>query len=158
VARLRIEGTEKGNLARALLEKLGDRAGGLTLEPFRQYGLTAGFRIRASDGRTGTLAHVAGASVYRSGRYKVNVADIDAIAVPCVLEAIKSREVVVIDEINRMLIFSEKMRVAIRAAFESNKHIVVTLQDKPHGFVDRIRELTEPVRSLEDAMARLGSL
>jgi nucleoside-triphosphatase len=154
--KLVLEGPDRSAIARELLARLGPRAGGVITVPIRQGDSVVGYRVRTPDGREGTIAHIAGASLYRAGKFKVNVPEIDAVAVPAIREALRSNLVVLIDEVNKMCLFSEKFRQAVLEAMDSDRHVVVTLQDKPHGFVDRLRPRLDAVRSLEAALERLG--
>lgn len=129
----------KTTLLRKVAQALGARAGGFTTEPIWQAGEKAGYRIVTLDGRSGVLSHMTGVSLYHVGRFKVNLEGIDALVVPSIREAVAQKEFVVIDEIHKMQLFSDKFRAAVDEAFQSARRIVASIQDKPHGFIDKIR-------------------
>lgn len=129
----------KTTLLRKVAQALGERAGGFITEPIWQAGEKVGYRIVTLDGRSGILSHMTGVSLYRVGRFKVNLEDIDAVVVPSIREAAARKEFVLIDEIHKMHLFSDKFRAAVEEAFASPRRVIASLQDKPHGFIERIR-------------------
>jgi nucleoside-triphosphatase len=159
MAKVLIEGPRRGEILRQLFERLDARAGGVALIPVRQGEMVVGFRARSHSGREGTIAHMTGASLYRAGKYKVNIEEIDAVVVPAIRDALRTRQVVLIEEIGKMTLFSEKFREAVREAFGSSRHIVAAVQERPHGFVERLRAL-EGVRvetTLDGVLALLAA-
>lgn len=148
----------RNDTMRELFIRLGARAGGVVIVPFSQFDTGVGYKVKTHLGREGMLAHVTGASLYRAGKYKVNLDDIDLVVVPALRDALMSREVILIDEIGKMMLFSEKFRSVVAEAFDSKKHVVASLQEKPHGFVDRIKKLPGTVlaQTAEEVLSHIA--
>jgi nucleoside-triphosphatase len=157
VAKILVEGPARNETMRELFTRLGERAGGAVLVPFSQFHTGVGYKVKTHLGREGMIAHVTGASLYRAGKYKVNVDDVDLVVVPAIRDALQTREVVLIDEIGKIMLFSERFRQAVLEAFDSDKHVVASVQDKPHGFVDKVRKLPGVVaeQTLSEVMSHL---
>lgn len=117
-------------------------AGGFYTGELREGGERVGFSITTLDGRTGTLASVGLASPVKVSRYGVNVRDVDEVAADAVERAIRDPSVafVVIDEIGAMEIASVRFREAVRAALDSPKPVLGTIQVKQNQFLDLVKE------------------
>lgn len=94
-----------------------------------------GFSIETFDGKKGTLAHVNVESPFCVSRYRVNVKDIEEVCVPSL--NLKSG-VIVIDEIGKMELFSEKFREKVTEVLDTGK-VVATVMEKSHPFTDNIK-------------------
>jgi len=60
----------------------------------------------------------------RIGKYRVNVTDLESIAVVAVINAVKNADAIGIDEIGPMELTSEKFRDAVKKAVESRKPLL----------------------------------
>ncbi len=158
MAKVLVEGPQRNEVIRQLFLKLGERAGGCLLVPFSQFHTGVGYKVKTHLGREGMLAHVTGASIYRAGKYKVNVDDVDLVVVPAIRDALQTRDIILIDEIGKIMLFSERFRNVILEALESPKHVVASIQDKPHGFVDKVRAFPGVAveQTLSEVLAHLG--
>ncbi len=114
-------------------------AGGFFTEEIRESGKRTGFRIITLDGKTGTLAYK-GRGEYKIGSYSVNIKDLEEIAVKSIISAIKSKEIIVIDEIGKMEIFSFKFRDAVIGALNSSKFVIGVIHRENSGFFREIKE------------------
>jgi len=126
------------------LERRGLKAGGMVSREVREAGTRIGFELRdLSSGRTGWLSHVRNPVGPQVGRYRVNLADLDAIGVKAIQEAVTREDIglVAIDEIGPMELFSPAFREAVRKALRSPKPLVGVLHQRAK---DR---LIEEVRS-----------
>ena len=91
------------------------------------------------DGREGLLAHAGISSPHRVGRYGVQMLDLEAIAVPEVRDAVRRGQVVVIDEIASMELFSDAFREAVLDALDAPCRVLATIQNRVHPFLDALR-------------------
>jgi nucleoside-triphosphatase len=134
-------GVGKTTAVRRAVQDLGARAGGFYTEEVRRRGSRVGFRLVTLDGATGTLADVNIPSGCRVGRYGVNLHDLDSIGVGALRQALVDQdvEVVVVDEIGRMELYSEAFRAWVLAVLESDKLLVGTVMAAPHPWVDAIK-------------------
>ncbi|MEM2419717.1 MAG: NTPase [Candidatus Bathyarchaeia archaeon] len=107
------------------LKTKGYRVGGMVSREVRVGGTRIGFEIiDLASGKRGWLAHVNQKTGPQVGKYRVNLADLDGVGAEAILKAVKECDVVAIDEIGPMELFSEKFRRAVQEAFESGKIVV----------------------------------
>ena len=133
-------GSGKTTLVKKLIERLsGHDAGGFYTEEIRESGERTGFRIRTLDGRDAVLAHVDFSFAERVGKYSVDVRAFEALAVPVLKQAALERDLVIIDEIGRMELFSDSFKTAVRACFFSDVPVVATIMSRAHPFADGIK-------------------
>jgi nucleoside-triphosphatase len=123
--------------------------GGMISREVRSGGTRVGFEVLDLDsGRRGWLAHVSQPSGPRVGKYRVNLEDLDNIGAEAILKAVESSDVVVIDEIGPMELFSERFREAVRKAVNCNKLVVGVMHWKAKDrLIDEVknREDTETI-------------
>jgi nucleoside-triphosphatase len=133
-------GCGKTTLVRGVVESLPLRAAGFYTRELRAPdGRRRGFEIVTLDGQRATLAHVDIHSPYRVSRYGVDVPSIDAVAVPAIQRARQECDLVVIDEIGKMELYSEAFRAAVLAAVDSGKCVLGTILLGSHPWADGIR-------------------
>ena len=119
--------------------------GGMISREVRSCGVRVGFEILdLGSGRRGWLAHVSQRNGPQVGRYRVKMEDLDGIGAEAIVKAVESFDVLAIDEIGPMELFSEKFREAVRRAVECEKVVVGVVHWKAK---DR---LIEEVKNRED--------
>jgi nucleoside-triphosphatase len=134
-----VPGVGKTTLVRRVLEGLDARVGGFCTEEIRERGKRVGFSINTFDGQTGVLAHVKQKGPYRVGKYGVNIKDLETIAAESVVSAVESDDIVVIDELGRMELFSALFQRVVMEALDSEKPVFGTMQARRNPFLDPIR-------------------
>jgi nucleoside-triphosphatase len=112
-------------------------AGFLTKE-IRKDGRRVGFEIETFDGGRAVLAHVERAGRPRVGRYGVDLETFERLALPALGEP-PAGGVVVIDELGKMELLSERFRDAVAALFEGPQPIAATVQRGRHPFTDALK-------------------
>ena len=134
-------GVGKTTLIRRVAEALGDRAGGFYTEEIRGPRGRLGFRLVTLDGRAATFAHVdwSDRAPYRVGRYGVAVAVLDQLGVEAIREAVARKEVVLVDEIGKMELFSVAFREALEAAAASPRPLIATITRSSHPWADAFK-------------------
>ena len=124
-------GVGKTTVLLKIVERLkaqGFKIGGLLSREVRKDGRRVGFKILALDtGREGWLAHVRQSVGPKIGKYRVCMKDLESIGVDAILRAIKETEIVVIDEVGPMELFSQSFRRAVTEALNSKKIILGTI-------------------------------
>jgi nucleoside-triphosphatase len=100
-------GTGKTSLVRKMVNTLKDSAGGFYTEEIRVNGIRQGFRIVTLDGQSSVFAHINIQSPIRVSKYGVDIRGLDSIGIPVLQRAARERDLVIIDEIGRMELFSE---------------------------------------------------
>jgi nucleoside-triphosphatase len=140
-----LPGVGKTTIVKQVAQALGPRAGGFYTEEIRGPGGRKGFRLVTLPlgGRQAVLAHVDIRARNRVGRYGVDVATFDAVGVAAVREAVQSREVVVIDEIGKMELFSGEFQGAVLKALSSSKIVLATVMHKSHTWVDALKAMPQ---------------
>ena len=112
---------------------------GFITEEIRERGERVGFRVETLAGERATLAHVNLPGPPRVGRYGVDVAAFEAVALPA-LDAIRDDDVVIIDEIGKMELASRRFRDRVMDAFARRVRVVATIQLAHDPFTDARRE------------------
>jgi nucleoside-triphosphatase len=142
-ARLLIEsrpGAGKTTALSRLAERLRDDgvalSGFLTRE-MRSGGRRVGFEIETFGGERGLLAHAGLSGPPRVGRYGVDLEEFERLALPS-LEA--PADVVLIDELGKMELASERFQSAMSALFDGDVPIVATVHTFQHPFTDALKD------------------
>ena len=113
------------------LREAGLRVGGMVSREMRVGGKRVGFEIiDLSTGRRGTLAHVNQPQGPRVGKYRVCLEDLDEVGVGSIRRAIDEADVVVIDEVGPMELFSQRFKEVVREAVGCGKHVVGTIHQR----------------------------
>ena len=135
-------GSGKTTLAVRLSNLLGERGvavGGFVTHELREGGRRVGFAVEAIGGERATLAHVSLGGPPRVGRYGVDLEAFERVALPA-LEKPPRKGVVVIDEIGKMELASERFREAVVRLLETSVDLVATVQVFAHPFTDRLKQ------------------
>lgn len=107
------------------LKSKGFSVGGMISREVRLQNTRVGFEILdISSSRRGWLAHVNQKSGPQVGRYRVNMNDLETIGVSAIMQAVRSSDVIAIDEVGPMELFSEKFKDAVNRAVESGKLVI----------------------------------
>lgn len=133
-------GCGKTNLIMEILKELNLDAGGFYTQEIREQGIRKGFKIITLDEKEGILAHVNIKSPYRVSKYKVNIKDLEEIGVKSILDALRENKIIVIDEVAKMELFSEKFEKAVITALDSKNKVLGTIMLKPNPFCDEIKK------------------
>ncbi len=132
-------GVGKTTLITEVLTRANKRAGGFYTQEIRSGGVRQGFKIITLDGREAVLAHVATTSPYRVGKYGVDLKNLENVAVAVIHRAIEQSDLIVIDEIGKMELFSPLFKEAVLQAINSSKKVLGTIMLKPDPFADAIK-------------------
>ncbi|MEA2046049.1 MAG: NTPase [Euryarchaeota archaeon] len=134
-------GVGKSTLVRRSLDRLDCVVGGMLTRDVRVRGRRVGFELQdLRCGALGTLASLEGAGP-RLGRYHVNLHDLEEIGAAAIEDAILRADLVVIDEVGTMELFSSRFVEAVETALGSGKSMLVVVQAKSrHPLAVRIRD------------------
>ena len=136
-------GSGKTSILKEVLAQVGKSAGGFYTEEIRTGGMRQGFDIVTLDGNRATLAHIDIKSPYRVSKYGVDLAALETVAVPAIKRAVQECDIVVIDEIGKMELFSSSFRESVLEAVDSGKKVLGTIMLKPHPWADKIKQQVE---------------
>jgi nucleoside-triphosphatase len=134
-------GAGKSTIARRLADRLsqdGIPVSGFLTEEIRESGRRLGFSLERFGGERGVLAHVDLPGPPRLGRYGVDLAAFERVAIPA-LEQAGEREVAIIDELGKMELASDAFREAVAALLDRPVPVVATVQSASHAFTDALK-------------------
>lgn len=121
------------------LRKLGFKAGGFYTEEIRERGRRLGFKVTSLDGHQGVLADVKGIDGPKVGRYRVRLREFEAIGVKALEGAVEYSDIIIVDEIGKMELFSEAFRDALKQALNSSKPLIGTIGRIDNPLVSQIK-------------------
>ncbi|MCW4047721.1 MAG: NTPase [Candidatus Bathyarchaeota archaeon] len=134
-------------LAKAVnaLKEKGYSVGGMISREVREGGTRVGFEILdLNSGKRGWLAHVNQQAGPQVGKYHVNIEDLNAVGAKAIVDAVEKCDIIAIDEIGPMELFSEKFKEATRKALNSRKPVLAVIHWKA-------RELISEAKNREDS-------
>ncbi len=133
-------GVGKTTLVKKILENINLRAGGFYTEEIRVYNRRVGFKIISLDNQEGILAHISIKNSRRVGMYGVNIYDLENIGVKCLNQALKDDDLILIDEIGKMEVFSEEFKEKVLDCLNSKKIVLATISIGGDKFISKIKE------------------
>jgi nucleoside-triphosphatase len=136
-----LPGTGKTTIIRKAISQSRLNAGGFYTQEIRVAGKRQGFSIITLDGQSAILAHIDSPGSCRVSKYGVDITQLDTVGVAALYRAVDESDVVVIDEIGKMELFSPQFRKAVKAAMESGKKVLGTIMAAPASFTDNIKRL-----------------
>ncbi len=113
------------------LKAKGFSIGGMISREVREGNVRVGFEILdLTSGKRGWLAHVNQKSGPQVGKYHVNLQDLDDIGAKAIAQAIEKCDVVAIDEVGPMELYSQSFKQAVEQALESKKLVLAVVHAK----------------------------
>lgn len=132
-------GVGKTSLVLSLLETLPGRKEGFFTREIREAGQRVGFQVADLGGREGVLAHVRRPGVPRVGRYGVDLNTFEDIGVQAVIRALAGADLIVIDEIGKMELYSRRFQSVLFDVLKSPRPLLGTIMVKSHPIADQIK-------------------
>jgi len=132
-------GIGKTSLIKQAVAQMKGKAGGFYTEEIRSRGSREGFRLITLDGEEVILAHVNIHSPYRVSKYGVDIDSLDRVGIPALHKAAQQCNLVVIDEIGKMELFSVKFRETVSQLINNGKQILGTIMLNPNPWADAIK-------------------
>jgi nucleoside-triphosphatase len=147
--------TVAGRLADLLRERKIEVRGFVTHE-VRERGARVGFTVRAFGGDEAMLAHVELPGPPRVGKYGVDLEAFERVALPA-LESPPADGVVVVDELGKMELASERLCERVLELLDEPITAVATVHAFRHTFTDELKsrpgiELIRLTRANRDAL------
>jgi len=133
-------GVGKTTLIKKILENINLRAGGFYTEEIKENNRRVGFKIISLDNQEGILAHISVKGMKRVGRYGVNIYDLENIGVKSLSQALRDDDLIIIDEIGKMEIFSDKFKEKVLDCLHSEKFVLATIGIGGDKFISKIKE------------------
>jgi len=132
-------GSGKTSLIKQAVSKMRDQAGGFYTEEIRNGGGRVGFRLVTLDGEEAVLAHVKLPGPYRVSKYGVDLKSLDRVGVSAITKAAQEDKLIVIDEIGKMELFSEKFRTVVARVIDNERRILGTIMLGSDPWVETIK-------------------
>jgi nucleoside-triphosphatase len=119
-----------------LLRERGVAPAGFVTEEIRERGRRIGFSIQTFDGERGTLAHIDRPGHPRVGKYGVDLAEFERLALPALRAP---ADAILIDELGKMELASGAFGEAVASLVERETPVVATVHTARHPFTDRLK-------------------
>jgi nucleoside-triphosphatase len=132
-------GIGKTTLVRKLLACLTGEVGGFFTQEIRQGHRRVGFKIRDLQGEEGVLAHINYSSPYRVGKYGVDIAALERVALPALNYALKNSAYIIMDELGKMELYSQAFQKKVVEVLDSPKKVLGVIQQRSNPFLDPIK-------------------
>ncbi|MDH5437453.1 MAG: NTPase [Candidatus Bathyarchaeota archaeon] len=114
-----------------VLKTRGYKVAGMVSREVRKGGVRVGFEIVDFEtGRRGWLAHINQPTGPQVSKYRVNLNDLDVIGASSIRNAVANADVVVVDEIGPMELFSPAFKEAVTQAIRSEKPVLGTVHHR----------------------------
>ena len=134
-------GSGKTTLVVRLLKNLsaaGFKAGGFVTEEIREGSERVGFEVRDLEGNTAVLAHTGHKGQHRVGKYGVDVAAFEKIALHALEIGKKEADLLVVDEIGRMELASSPFRSTLLELLDAPVPLLATIHAARDPFTESI--------------------
>ncbi len=132
-------GTGKTSLIKQVVAGFPAKAGGFYTEEIRRQGTRLGFKLVTLKGQEAILAHIDFNKRFRVGKYGVDISVMDKVGVPALREAAEQCDLIIIDEIGKMELFSSAFREAVSEIIGSGKRVLGTIMLQANPFADAIK-------------------
>jgi len=145
-----------------LLCKIGEGishlgVGGFCTQEIREKGRRVGFQIETCSGESCILSHTRFKTGPRVGKYRVDVPGFERIGVAGLERALHKSSVILIDEIGKMELFSERFKEIVNQCLDSEKLVLATVMARSHPLVDGLKRRSD-VELLEVTMGNREQL
>jgi len=128
------------------LKARGHSVGGMISREVRSGGSRVGFEVLdLSTGISGWLAHMDQEVGPQVGKYRVDLEDLNGIGAEAIVKAAENSDIVAVDEIGPMELFSQKFQEAVKRAVESTKIVVCIVHWRARS------RLIDEIKRREDA-------
>jgi len=133
-------GVGKTTLVQRIIERMGSvKMAGFCTSEIRCRGSRLGFKLQGLNGGRRTLAHVGIDGQHRVGRYGVDKDGFEEFL--ATLDLLNPDiELIVIDEIGKMELFSIRFRNLVRNALNADKQVLATIPLKGNDFIREIKQ------------------
>ena len=133
-------GTGKTSLLKQVIAQMTGRAGGFYTEEIRNRGVREGFNLVTLDGKEAILAHVNIDSPCRVSKYGVDVAALEKVGIPALRRAIKQFDLVIVDEIGKMELFSVNFQKIVTQMIDRGTRVLGTIMYNRNPWTDTIKD------------------
>ncbi len=123
--------------------------GGFVTHEIRKEGKRMGFKIiTIPDEEEAILAEKGLSSPYRVGSYGVSIENLEKFGCQAIRKALENKRIIVIDEIGKMELFSQKFKQVLVSALNSPHKVLATIMGHKNEFADKLKKRND-VRVLQ---------
>lgn len=133
-------GVGKTTAIKNILTVLDLKPGGFYTEEIREGRERSGFRIKTFGGKSGILAHTDNRSGPRVGKYGVDIKSFESTALPELEDAIGNKRLIVVDEIGKMELFSQRFKDLVLQSLDGPTPLLGVITEKGNVFVSSIKQ------------------
>lgn len=127
--------TGKSTMINEIIQESGLEAAGLRAPEIRESGKRKGFKlVDVATGEEGILSHVDQEEGPRVSRYRVDMEDLERFTKFSLENIPEDCELLIIDEIGTMELFSDKFKDAVEELLEADKPVIAVLH---RNYVDK---------------------
>jgi len=121
-------GVGKTTLINKIIKQLSCKIDGFYTHEMKEDGRRTGFYITDFEGNQMVMASENSKSPYRVNKYGVNIEAFEEIGIPAMERALQNADLIVIDEIGRMEMFSPEFCDMLREVFDSEKPLLASIK------------------------------
>ncbi|MGQ9582206.1 MAG: NTPase [Thermoplasmatota archaeon] len=133
-----------------MLEGEGQVVGGMITRPIMEKNKRTGFTvINWLSKEEAVLAHVSIQSKIMVGKYGVDINALESVGVRAIEDAAERADVIIVDEVGKMEVESERFVGAVKAALETSKPFILTLHKKSRNPLLQDIRRRDDIRILE---------
>lgn len=138
-----LPGCGKTTLIKRVVARLDKPVHGFFTNELRRSGGRVGFEVQtfSKPSRKGILSHIDIKSNYRVGKYGVDIETFENIILPEFELGVKFNSLIVIDEIGKMELFSDKFRKLVLGIMDRPMPLLATILSRPHPFCDKLKNI-----------------
>lgn len=141
-------GIGKTTIITNVIDKLGKGGyliGGMVTREVREKGSRIGFEIvDVSTGQKGWLAQISQSVGPQVGKYRVNLNDLDQVGVRAIQDALATADLIIVDEIGPMELFSPRFRQTVQDVLDSDKTTLGVVHYKARApLIDSIKKRSD---------------
>jgi|UniRef100_A0A7C3YT60 nucleoside-triphosphatase len=136
-------GIGKTTLIKRIAEELKRRKKkvfGFYTEEMREKGERVGFKVKGLNGGEEIMAYIHFSTPYRVSKYRVDRDRFEKIALSELAKGKEEGGLVIIDEIGKMELFSERFKELVWELMESESPVIATIPIAPLPFLQRLLE------------------
>ncbi len=134
-------GIGKTTVIQKVLKGIDLKAGGFFTQEMRKGGRRVGFSLKTLEGEEGVLAHIDYKGRYRVGKYVADLPLFEAMALSALDRGLRGKELIVIDEIGKMELFSQRFQEMVKQVLDrEERHLLGVIHQGSGVFVDAVRK------------------
>ncbi|UCG93151.1 MAG: NTPase [candidate division WOR-3 bacterium] len=130
----------KTTIIHKIINKMNKECAGFYTEEMRKSGQRVGFKLVSLANESCIMSHKRIKSRYRVGTYRVDIACVEKIGVAAIRRGIEKSNIIVIDEIGKMELFSKEFQDIVLKALDAPLPVLATILSRPHTFCDTIKD------------------